>query len=66
MGRLIGQAFEDYVPEVPRVEKYLQYHMYTDTAQGGLGLHTASWAGMCALIQLVQKVLWLADHKMSS
>ena len=50
----------------PRVEKYLHHRMYTDAAHRGLGLHSASWAGMFAHIQLVQKPLCLADHKMPS
>ena len=50
----------------PRVQKYLHHRMYTDTAHGGLGQHTASWPGMCALIQLVQKALCLPGHKMPS
>ena len=48
----------------PRVEKYLRHRLYTDNTHGGLGLHSASWAGMCALIQLIQRALRLPDHKM--
>ena len=57
-------TFEDYVLAAPRVEKYLQHRPYTDTTHGGQGLHSASWAGMCALIQLVQRALRLPGHKM--
>ena len=52
-GNRLEAAFEDYVLAAPWVEKYLHHRMYTDTTHGGLGLHNASWAGMCALIQLV-------------
>ena len=48
-------TFEDFVLQAPRVEKYLQYRIYTDTTEGGLGLHSASWAGLCALIQMVKR-----------
>ena len=63
-GNRLETAFDDYVLAAPWVEKYLHHCMYTDTTHGGLGLHSASWAGLCALIQLVQKVLHLPSHKM--
>ena len=57
MGRMLGNrleaAFEDYVLAAPGVEKYVHHRMYTHTTHRGLGLHSASWASMCALIQLV-------------
>ena len=56
-GNRMEAAFEDVVLQPPRVEKYLQYRIYTDVTEGGLGLHGASWAGLCALIQLVQWAL---------
>ena len=65
-GNRLEATFEDCVLAAPWVEKYLRHRLYTDTAHGGLGLHTASWAGMCALIQLVQRALRLPDHKMST
>ena len=63
-GNRLEATFEDYVLAAPRVEKYLHHRLYTDTTQGGLGLNSASWAGMCALIQLVQQLLRLPGHKM--
>ena len=63
-GNRLEAAFEDYVLAAPRVEKYMHHRIYTDTTHRGLGLHNASWVGMCALIQLVQKALHLPGHKM--
>ena len=40
-GNRLEAAFEDYVLAAPQVEKYLQHRLYTDTAHGGLGLHSA-------------------------
>ena len=65
-GNRLEKAFKDYVLAAPRVEKYVHHRMYTDTAHGGLGLQSASWAGMRALIHLVQKALRLPGHKMPS
>ena len=53
-GNRMETAFEELAP---RVEKYLQYRIYTDVTEGGLGLHSASWASLCALIQLAQRTL---------
>ena len=63
-GNRLEATFEDYVLAAPRVERYLHHRMYTDTTHGGLGLYRTSWAGMCALVQLVQRALRLGDHKM--
>ena len=57
-------AFEDFVLQAPRVEKYLQYRIYTDVTKGGLGLLSTSWAGLCALIQLVQQALRVLHRPM--
>ena len=58
-------AFEDFILQAPRVEKYLQHRIYTDTAKGGPGLHSASWAGLCALIQMVQRSLRIPCRPMA-
>ena len=63
-GNIPEAAFEDYVLAAPRVEKYPRHRLYTDTTHGALGLHNASLACMCSLIQLVQRALRLPDHKM--
>ena len=57
-------AFEDFVLSAPRVEKYPQYCIYTDVTEGGLGLHGASWAGLCALIHQVQRALSVPHRPM--
>ena len=57
-------AFEDFVLQAPCVEKYLQYRIYTDVTEGGLGLHNATWACLCALIQLVQRALRVPNRPM--
>ena len=64
-GNRMETAFEEFVLQAPRVEKYLQYRLYTDVAEGGLGLHSASWAGLCALIQLVQRALRVPHRPMT-
>ena len=47
------------------MEKHLQYRIYTDVTEWGLGLHSASWAGFCALIQLVQRALRVPNRPMT-
>ena len=64
-GNRMEAAFEAFIVQAPRVEKYPQYRIYTDVTEGGLGLHNASWAGLCALIQLVQKALRLPHGRMT-
>ena len=64
-GNCMETPFEDFVLQAPRVEKYLQYRIYTDVTEGGLGLHSASWAGLCALIQLVQRALRVPHRPMT-
>ena len=64
-GNRMETAFEEFVLQAPRVEKYLQYRLYTDVTEGGLGLHSASWAGLCALIQLVQRALRVPHRPMT-
>ena len=61
-GNRLEATFEDYVLAAPRVEKYLRHRLYTDTAHGSLGLHSASWGGTYALIHLVQRTLRLPNH----
>ena len=56
-GNRMETAFEEFVLQAPRVDKYLQSRIYTDVTEGGLGLHSASWAGLCALVQPVQCAL---------
>ena len=58
-------AFEDFLLQAPRVEKYLQYGIYTDVTDGGLGLYSASWAALCALIQRVQRALRVPHRPMT-
>ena len=58
-------AFVDFVLQAPRVKTYVQYRIYTDVTEGGLGLHNASWAGLCALVQLVQRVLRVPHRPMT-
>ena len=65
-GNRMETAFKEFVLQAPRVEKYLQYRLYTDVTEGGLGLHSASWAGLCALIQLVQRALRVPHRPMTS
>ena len=61
-GNGMETAFEEFVLQAPCVEKY---RIYTDVTEGGLGLHSASWAVFCALIQLVQRALRVPHRPMT-
>ena len=64
-GNRMEAAFEDFVIQAPRVEKYLQYRIYMDVTEGELGLHGVSWVGLCALIQPVQRALRVPHRPMT-
>ena len=64
-GNRMETAFEEFVLQAPRVEKYMQYRIYTDVTEEGLGLHSASWAGVCAFIPLVQRALQVAHRRVT-
>ena len=64
-GNRMEAAFEDFIRHAPRVEKYLQYRIYMDVTEGGLGLHSASWVVLCALIQLVERALRVPHRPMT-
>ena len=63
-GNRMEAEFEDFILHLPRVEKCLQYRIYTEVTEGGPDLHTASWAGLCALIQLVQRAMPIPHRRM--
>ena len=50
-------AFGYFVLQPPQVEKYPLYRIHTNVNEGHVGLYGAWWAGLCALIQLVQHAL---------
>ena len=58
-------AFEDFVLQPPRVENYLEYHIYAYVMEGGLGLYNVSPAVLCALIQLVRRALRVSHRPMT-